>query len=472
MAAPSFPNAGPADSGRQGPSPARICGPGTKAATGHPGKGRPAPAGYARRPVPTRLPEGRSARCADDGERFLAPHETRPRNGPSERHATASEPVFFRNGARSVATGRPLREREAKMSRFFIIAKLIVISRRVRPACRQGAFFNNVLNARIVQMMRNSFWDRLFRAARSAWGPAWRTALWVIRMVVPITLGISVLEYTGAIGWISDRLSPLFSHFGLPGRSGLVFLSAALSTNYSAVAVIAALGLDYRSATILAVMALICHNLIIESAVQRKTGASAWGMTLLRIAAAFVAAAALNALLPADMDGRLLLPAAGRAPESWGEVLATWVRMIVPLSLKMGAIIVTLNVLQNILREFRLIDALSVPLRPLMSAAGLPRSTSFLWIICNVVGITYGGAALVDEMQRGGVSRADARLLNTHVAISHSLLEDTIVFASAGIGLFWLLVPRLLLAVVAVWTLRGLRMLGRRREGRTAPTGK
>ena len=84
----------------------------------------------------------------------------------------------------------------------------------------------------------------------------------------------------------------------------------------------------------------------------------------------------------------------------------------------------------------------------------------------------YGGAALVDEMQRGGVSRADARLLNTHVAISHSLLEDTIVFASAGIGLFWLLVPRLLLAVVAVWTLRGLRMLGRRREGRTAPTGK
>ncbi len=320
--------------------------------------------------------------------------------------------------------------------------------------------------------MRNPFWDRLARSARSALGPALRTALWVVRMVVPITLGIAALEYTGAIGWISERLAPLFSLFGLPGRSGLVFLSAALSTNYSAVAVIAALGLDYRSATILAVMALICHNLIIESAVQRKTGASAWGMTLLRIAAAFVAAAALNAILPADMDGRLLLPAASRAPESWGEVLATWGRMIVPLSLKMGLIIVSLNVLQNILREFRITDALTVPLRPLMSAAGLPRSTSFLWIICNIVGITYGGAALVDEMRRGGVSRADARLLNAHVAISHSLLEDTLVFASAGIGLFWLLVPRLLLAVTTVWIIRGIRALGHAGHRRSVPAGR
>ena len=314
--------------------------------------------------------------------------------------------------------------------------------------------------------MRNPFWRRLSSAARSALRPAWRTALWVVRMVVPITLGISMLEYAGAIEWISDRLAPLFSLFGLPGRSGLVFLSAALSTNYSAVAVIAALGLDYRSATILAVMALICHNLVIESAVQRKTGASAWGMVLLRIAAAFLAAAALDAILPAGLEGQLSLPTVARTPDSWNEAIAAWGRMIVPLSLKMGLIIVTLNVLQNILREFRITDLLAIPLRPLMSAAGLPRSTSFLWIICNVVGITYGGAALVDEMHRGGVNRTDARLLNAHVAISHSLLEDTIVFASVGIGLFWLLVPRLSLAVCTVWILRGILALrhGRHRD--------
>ena len=33
------------------------------------------------------------------------------------------------------------------------------------------------------------------------------------------------------------------------------------------------------------------------------------------------------------------------------------------------------------------------------------------------------GAALIDEIQRGGISRHDSLLLNTHIAISHSLLE-------------------------------------------------
>lgn len=306
-------------------------------------------------------------------------------------------------------------------------------------------------------MTGNSFGRRFGRAVHSALRPAWQTALWVIRMVIPITLAISALEYVGAIGWISDRLAPVFGWFGLPGRSGLVFLTALLTNNYSSVAVIAALGLDFRSVTIIAVMALICHNLIIESAVQRKTGASAVGMALLRIAGAFAAAALLNRILPPDMKGSLFLPTVDTVPATWGEVGLSWLKMILPLSLQMGVIIVTLNVLQSVLREFGIIRLLAVPLRPFMAVAGLPRSTSFLWIICNVVGLTYGGAALVAEMQRGEVSQPDARLLNAHVAISHSLLEDTAIFYAIGIGMFWLLVPRIALAIAVVWAIRGWR---------------
>ena len=88
-----------------------------------------------------------------------------------------------------------------------------------------------------------------------------------------------------------------------------------------------------------------------------------------------------------------------------------------------------------------------------MAVFGLPRSTSFLWIISNVVGLTYGGAALVDEIRRGAISREDSRL-NAHVAISHSLLEDTAIFYSIGVGLFWLLVPRIILAICTVWIIR------------------
>ena len=125
-----------------------------------------------------------------------------------------------------------------------------------------------------------------------------------------------------------------------------------------------------------------------------------------------------------------------------------------PLTVKMVIIIVFLNIVQSLFREFGISDMLAVPLRPLMAVFGLPRSTSLLWIICNIVGLTYGGAALVDEMQRGKISPQDSRLLNTHVAISHSLLEDTTICYSMGVALPWLLIPRITLAIAAVWIYR------------------
>ena len=71
----------------------------------------------------------------------------------------------------------------------------------------------------------------------------------------------------------------------------------------------------------------------------------------------------------------------------------------------------------------------------------------------------YPAPILIDEIQRGGISRHDSLLLNTHIAISHSLLEDTVIFYTIGIGLVWLLMPRILLAICAVWILRTLQMI-------------
>lgn len=300
------------------------------------------------------------------------------------------------------------------------------------------------------------FESRFMAAVRSAFAPAMKTAMWVTKLMLPITLGIACLNYMGVISWLSSWCAPLFAWMGLPAEAGLVFLTGALSNLYTAIAVMATLGFDLRSVSILAVMGLICHNLIIESAIQHRTGASPWKMSMLRVTTAFVAGILLNQLLPVHMNGRLFLPAEDVLPASWGGVFLQWVRTMVPLTLKMVAIIVSLNVVQSLLREYKIMSILTIPLRPFMGLFGLPRSTSFLWIICNLVGLTYGGAALVYEMEHGDVTPTDSRLLNTHVAISHSLLEDTVVFASIGVPVLWLLLPRMLLAIAAVWLLRAV----------------
>ena len=303
------------------------------------------------------------------------------------------------------------------------------------------------------------FFQRLWRAIQGAFRPALRTILWILKLMLPITLGVACLNYVGAIEWLSIHLAPLFRYIGLSGEAVIVFLTAILVNIYGAIAVIATIGFDFRSVTILAVMCLIAHNLILETAIQKKTGASAVAMVVLRLGTALVAGFSLNLILPEGMDGRLILdhitPDAN--PASWSEVLAGWGRSMTRLSLQMALFITGLNILQNILREFGVIDLLTYPLRPVMKVFGLPRLVSFLWIVANCVGLAYGGALMVDEIAKGEIRRRDALLLNTHIAISHSLLEDTLLFATIGVGAFWLFVPRLTLAIAAVWIQRGLR---------------
>ena len=120
--------------------------------------------------------------------------------------------------------------------------------------------------------MKRSVGQRLYDAAKSAVRPAFKTIIWILKLMLPITLLVAGLNYIGAIGWLSVQLAPLFRFIGLSGEAVIVFLTAILLNIYAAIAVIATLGFDFRAVTILAVMCLIAHNLIIETAIQKKRG--------------------------------------------------------------------------------------------------------------------------------------------------------------------------------------------------------
>ncbi|MCE5226836.1 MAG: nucleoside recognition protein, partial [Porphyromonadaceae bacterium] len=91
---------------------------------------------------------------------------------------------------------------------------------------------------------------------------------------------------------------------------------------------------------------------------------------------------------------------------------------------------------------------------PLMKLFGLPENAAFLWLVGNVVGLAYGGAIMVEQMELKKLSLKEGHLLNHHLAISHSLLEDTIIFVAIGIPAIWILGTRLLFAILVVWMRR------------------
>ncbi len=132
--------------------------------------------------------------------------------------------------------------------------------------------------ARTLQPGLQIFLSRIFKCTREAIPKALKTAIWISKITLPVSLAVSLLNYYGLIQLVTSHLTPAFTLIGLSGEAALPFITGMILNIYSAIAVISQLGLDMREITIIAVMSLISHNLIIETAIQARTGSRAWPM--------------------------------------------------------------------------------------------------------------------------------------------------------------------------------------------------
>lgn len=301
--------------------------------------------------------------------------------------------------------------------------------------------------------------DKFMQSLRSALLPTWKSASWLLKLMIPISLAVTLLQHWGVLAWIAGYLNPLFSMLGLPGESAVLFISGAAAGTYAGVAAMMSVHLTLRQATIVGIMILICHALPMECTVNHKTGSNFLRMGLIRIFMAFVAAMYLNQLLP-DMSTPYLYMGAA-ADSSLMEVLQTWTLSQLKVAILVFLIIYVLMVIQSLIQLYSLLDPLSRFLAPLMRFFGLPRKAAYMWLVGNVLGLSYGSAVMLDLEERGQITREDANAVNYHLIMNHSMLEDTIVMAVTGISVFWILATRILFALIVVWTRKAMAKVRR-----------
>lgn len=188
-----------------------------------------------------------------------------------------------------------------------------------------------------------------FRAAIPA---AWKSTKWLLKLMIPISFGVTILQYTGILAWIATWINPVFVHLGLPGESAVAFISGAAAGTYAGLAVMMSIPLTMKQATILGIMIALCHALPMECAVNKKTGSSFWKMGAIRITMAFVSALILNILLPEMSEKYIYLGAA--ADSELSDVLTTWIISQAKMSLMVFLIIYTLMVVQRMLEAYKL----------------------------------------------------------------------------------------------------------------------
>jgi hypothetical protein len=288
---------------------------------------------------------------------------------------------------------------------------------------------------------------------RMSFPKAIRIAWWMIRLTVLVSLCVEILRYFGLIAWMSESLSPVFRLVGLPGESALAFLTGYFVNVYGALAVIGTLSLSVREVTLLGVMILCAHNMFVETAVQKKTGSSALRMVCVRTLGALAGGFLLHWLLPGG-GGVVAHEAVETVAQPLSALAAAWAVGTLKLIVRMFGFIVLLSFLQRLLAEFGVIRWIAKFLRPLLRVFGLPAKTSFLWIVANILGLAYGAAVMIEETEYGKIGERDVDLLNHHIAVSHSNLEDLLLIVSFGGMFWWLLLSRWFLSIIFVWERR------------------
>lgn len=302
---------------------------------------------------------------------------------------------------------------------------------------------------------------RLVKCVKAALPQGTKTALWLLKITIPVSFAVFLFDYSGWMNILAGWVAPFFRLIGLSGEASIVLITSIITNIYSAIAVMTTLGTGYREGTILAVMCLISHALIVETAIQGKTGSNPWRVVFIRLSASLLSAFLLNRLLPGEMAGNhdILLP----QNIEFIPALKAWLLAISITTLKILVLVNLLLILQKILSEFGLIKWILKPFEPLLRIMGLPPKTGFLWMVAYTLGLSYGGAIMISQSEEGHLTKREADLLNHHIAISHSILEDTLLFAAMGYSLAILIFPRIMLSVLYVW----LRRMEIRFRGKT-----
>ena len=281
-----------------------------------------------------------------------------------------------------------------------------------------------------------------------------QTSVWLLKLILPISLAFRLLDYSGLLVYLADFLNPIFIHLGLPGSTAIIFITSIFLPLYAPIAIITSMTITLRELTILALMCQVAHNLPVESAIQAKTGTSFWAMFSVRIFMSILIGFTLNLILPMEMGIPSFLQTSVESMNSLSDVFIAWGITSLRISILIVAIITILMVTYRLMEEYNLINRLSKSIEPVLKFFGLPTSTAFLWLIGYIVGLAYGGALMIDQMKEGKVTKAEGSLLNYHLAISHSILEDNLLFVALGVSIWWILVTRLIAAWIVVWLRR------------------
>lgn len=274
---------------------------------------------------------------------------------------------------------------------------------------------------------------------------------WMLgKIVFPVTVIITILQYTPVLDWFIELVSPLMGLIGLPGEAAMPLVLGNALNLYAGIGAIVSLDFTIKEVFIMAMMLSFSHNLFIESSVASKTGVSWWLISGIRIVLALVAAWVIHVFWSGGAElAQYGFISSGHAElSSWPAIVMHGVKTAFIAVLQLAAVIFPLMLIMQFFRELGWIDIVSKVFSPFTRFLGMQKNTSFTLVTGLVIGLAFGAGVMIQAVKEDGVSKKDTILALIFLVTCHAVIEDTVIFIPLGIPVLPLLAIRFVTAVL------------------------
>lgn len=280
-----------------------------------------------------------------------------------------------------------------------------------------------------------------------------KTTWMLSKVIFPITLIVTVLQFTPVLGWITRLIEPVMGLFGLSGDAAIPLVLGSFLNLYAGIAGILSVDLTVKEVFMLAVMLSFAHNLLIESGVAARVGIKVWQIIAVRLGLSFFSAIAINLFWNGGQEKAVygFAPPTPAQPDGWFEIIFIALQKASFGVLQMALIIIPLMAVIQVMKDRNWLTKFSKWMAPFTRFLGMKDNTSFTLAAGLLFGLAYGAGVMIQAVEEDGVSKKDVTLAFIFLVACHAVVEDTLVFVPLGIPVLPLLLARVGFAVGLTW---------------------
>ncbi len=258
---------------------------------------------------------------------------------------------------------------------------------------------------------------------------------WVLfRVMLPALLLVRIVSLLGILSPLGALMAPVMALAGLPGETGIVWITGMLTNLYGGLAILAGMIVPLRltvgQVTTLGMMLLLAHSMPVETTVAARSGVSPLLVIPLRVVSALAAGVILRAsgFVRAFRQPPTVLWKG--VPQAGG-----WGGWLLDLAESMGTILVVIFLVLlalEILERLGFTGFLRKVLRPAFELAGIGPEAATVTVVGLVLGISYGGGLVIKAASRGDIPAGQVTSAVCFMSLCHGVVEDTALVATLG----------------------------------------